>query len=133
MSVAGLGSPGANLPGAAGPVIAQVGAIRVTSSAVWTPAGVFALRGSEWTVTDQWATERRRPGWAVVLAIVAFPVLPGFSLLFLRVRRTVVRGAVVVAVRNGPYQYAERIPVADQAAALAVHHRIRYARSLAAL
>lgn len=116
-----------------GPVIAEIGQIRVTSSTVWTPAGTFALRGSEWTVTDQWVAERRRPAWAVVLAIVTFVVLPGFSLLFLRVRRTVSRGAVLVGVRNGPYRYGERIPVADLAAAQAIHHRVNYARSLAVL
>jgi hypothetical protein len=115
------------------PVLVEIGRIRVTSQAVWTPAGEFALRGSEWTVTDQWTTERRRPTWAAVLAIAGFCVAPFVSLLFLRVRRTVSRLELLVGVRNGAHQYAERVPVADQAEARALHHRVEYARSLAGL
>jgi hypothetical protein len=120
-------------PVAAQPVIAQIGEIRLTSSTVWTPAGGFPLRGSEWTVYDQWFTERRRPTWAVVLAIAFFFLVAFFSLLLLRVRRTVSRGVLVVSVRNGPHRYDTRIPVTDQAQAHAVHRQVNYARSLAAL
>jgi hypothetical protein len=116
-----------------GPVIAEIGEIRVTSSTVWTPAGEFPLRGSEWTATDQWVTEQRIPLWAVVLAIVSFCLVAFFSLLFLRVRRSVSRGVVVVTVRNGPYGYTARIPVVDHSQAQAVHHQVNYARSLAML
>jgi hypothetical protein len=116
-----------------GPVIARIGEIRVTSSTVWTPAGEFPLRGSEWTVTDQWVTEQRTPPWAVVLAIGGLCVVAFFSLLFLLVRRSVSRGMVLVSVRNGPHRYSTRIPVADQAQAQAVYHQVDYARSLATL
>jgi hypothetical protein len=119
--------------GATEPVIAEIGAIRVTSSTVWTPAGAFALRGSEWTATDQWVTERRRPTWAVVLAVLCLCFTFALSLFLLRLRRTVSRGEVLVDVRNGPHRYTERIPVADRAAAQAIQHRVSYARSLAAL
>jgi hypothetical protein len=115
------------------PVIVEIGRIRVTSHAVWTPAGELPLRGSEWTVTDQWITERRRPTWAAVLAVVGFCVAPFVSLLFLRVRRTVSRVELLVSVRNGPHAYAERVAAADQAEANALRHRVDYARSLAAL
>jgi hypothetical protein len=114
-------------------VIAEIGEIRVTSSTVWTPAGGFPLRGSEWTVTDHWTTEQRRPAWAMVLAIAGFCVTAFFSLLLLRVRRTVSRGVLLVSVRNGPHRYETRVPVADRAQAQAVYHKINYARSLAAL
>jgi hypothetical protein len=115
------------------PVIVEIGRIRVTSGSVVTPAGELPLRGSEWTVADQWVTERRRPTWAAVLAVVGFCVAPFVSLLFLRVRRTVSRVELLISVRNGPHRYAERVPAADQAEALALRHRVDYARSLAAL
>jgi hypothetical protein len=116
-----------------GPVIAEIGEIRVTSSTVWTPAGGFPLRGSEWTVSEQRFTEQRRPAWALVLAIALVCVTASVSLLFLRVRRTVSRAALVVSVRNGPHRYDTRVPVTDQAQAHAIHRQVHYARSLAAL
>jgi urease accessory protein UreF len=120
-------------PGMTGPVIAEIGEIRVTSSTVWTPAGEFPLRGSEWTATDQWITEQRRPAWAVVLAVLCVCFTFALSLFLLRLRRTVSRGVVQVTVRNGPYGYTARVQVTRHAEAQAIYQRVNYVRSLAAL
>src|SRR5205809_5960682 len=90
---------------AAEPVIAQIGEIQVTSSTVRTPAGQFPLRGSQWTVTDQWLANSKIPTWAIVLAIVLIPCTGFLSLLFLLAKETVYSGVVLVQVQNGAYHY----------------------------
>ena len=112
-------------------VITEIAGIRVTSSAVWTPAGAFPLRGSQWTVTNRWTTRRVVPRWAIVAAVLGFFVMLAFSLLFLRIRTTVVEGYVEVAVTNGPYRYSGRVPVRDDADARRIHAQVGYLRSLA--
>jgi hypothetical protein len=42
-----------------GPVIAQIGDVEVTSTAVRTPVGAYPLRGTRWTVQDQWRSPAR--------------------------------------------------------------------------
>lgn len=116
-----------------GPVITRIAEIEVTSSTVRTPAGEFPMRGSEWTVTDQWITEQRTPTWAVVLAVVCLCFTLALSLFLLKVRRTVSRGVVQVTVRNGPYWYTARIPVTDHAQVQAIAQQVNYVRSVAAL
>jgi hypothetical protein len=116
-----------------GPVIAQIGEVQVTSTTVRTPAGEFPLRGTQWTVTDQWLTEQRTPTWAIVLAVVGFCVLTFFSFFFLLVKQTTFRGVVQVSVQNGPHFYVARIPVTDQVQVQQIHQQVNYVRSVAAL
>ena len=115
------------------PVIAQIGEIQVTSTAVFTPAGQFPLKGSQWTVNDQWVAEQKIPTWAVVLAIVGFFCLTFFSLLFLLAKETVYHGTVLVTVHNGPYHYVSRVPVNNQMYVQHVYQQVNYVRSLATL
>jgi hypothetical protein len=115
------------------PVIAQIGEIQVTSTAVRTPAGQFPLKGSEWTVTDQWLAEQKIPGWAIVLAILLFFCVGPFSLLFLLAKETEYTGVVLVQVRSHPYHYVSRVPVNNQAYVQHVYQQVNYVRSLAAL
>src|SRR5215813_3357297 len=91
----------APMPGA-DPIIVQIGEIQVSSTTVHTPAGQFPLKGSQWTVTDQWMAEQKIPTWAIVCAIVGFFCLTFFSLLFLLVKETVYSGIVLVQVHSGP-------------------------------
>jgi hypothetical protein len=114
-------------------VIAQIGEIQVTSTSVRTPAGQFPLKGSQWSVTDQWVAEQKIPTWAIVCAIVGFFCLTFFSLLFLLVKETVYSGVVLVQVHSGPYHYVSRIPVSDQTYVQHVYQQVNYVRSLAAL
>jgi hypothetical protein len=116
-----------------GVVVAQIGEIRVTSSAVFTPAGTLPLAGSTWQVNDFWQMEQRTPRWAVILAIVGFCVVTFFSLLLLLVKETIHRGTVQVTVTSGAHQYVARIPVTEQAQVQYVHQQVNYVRALAAL
>jgi hypothetical protein len=118
---------------AAEPVIAQIGEIQVTSTTVRTPAGQFPLRGSRWTVTDQWTAVQKIPTWAIVLTIVGFFCLTVFSLLFLLAKETVYQGVVQVQVANGPYHYVSRVPVNNQQYVQHVYGQVNYVRSLAAM
>jgi hypothetical protein len=117
----------------AGSVIARLGEIEVTPADVRTPAGHFPLAGSRWEIGTEWVPEPRIPPWAVVLALLGFFVMGPFSLFFLRIRRARVRGVTTVTVTGGSYRYAARIPVADQAYARQLAHRVDYVRSLAGL
>jgi hypothetical protein len=122
----------APLPGV-DPVIVQIGEIRVSSTTVYTPAGQFPLRGSQWTVTDQWIAEQKTPTYAVVLTVVGFFCLTVLSLLFLLIKETTYTGAVVVQVHSGPHHYVSRVPVTNQAYVQHVYQQVNYVRSLAAL
>jgi hypothetical protein len=115
------------------PVIARIGDIQVTATTVRTPTGTFPLRGSQWTVTDQWTTEQRIPAWAIILSIVLFFCIAFFSLLFLLARENTYRGVVQVHVMNGPHQYVARIPVTDQSEVQYLYQQVNYVRSLAAM
>jgi hypothetical protein len=117
----------------AGPVIVQIAEIGVTSTTVHTPAGDIPLAGSQWQVNDYWFSQQRIPKWAIIAAIVGFCVLTVFSLLFLLVKETVMRGTVQVTVTNGTRQYVARIPVSDQNAVTTINQQVNYVRSLAAL
>ena len=115
------------------PVIAQIGEIQVTSRTVRTPAGQFPLKGSQWTVTDQWTAVQKIPTWAIVLTIVGFFCLTIFSLLFLLAKETIYQGVVQVQVISGPYHYVSRVPVNNQHYVQHVYGQVNYVRSLAAM
>lgn len=114
-------------------VIVRIGEIDVTSTSVRTPAGHFALRDSQWNVTDQWVAQQRIPQWAIIAAIVGFCCLTVFSLLFLLAKEYVYRGAVTVTVSNGPHQYVSRIPIVSQEQVQYIYGQVNYVRSLALL
>ena len=114
-------------------VIAQVGEIQVTSTSVRTPAGQFPLRGSQWSVTDQWIATTKIPTWAIVLAIVLIPCTGFLSLLFLLAKESVYQGVVLVQVQNGAYHYVSRVAVNNQTYVQHVYAQVNYVRSLAAM
>lgn len=117
-----------------GLVIARIAEISVTPVAVRTPAGELPLAGSTWHVTDVfWRAERTTPVWAILAAVLGSCVAPGLSLLLLRVKRTVHRGVVEVAVTHGAHRYVARVAVANQAQARWVYDEVAYIRALAAL
>jgi hypothetical protein len=115
-----------------GIVVTTIGDIQVTATSVRTPAGVLPLRGSQWTVADQWMRREKIPTWAIVAAVAGFCVLTVFSLLFLLARQSVYEGVVLVTVTNGPRHYVARIQVADELQVQHIHSQVNYARSLAA-
>jgi hypothetical protein len=113
------------------PPIVQIGEINVTSTMVNTPAGQIPLRGSQWTVVDQWSVTERTPQWAIIVAIVGFCFIFLFSLLFLLAKEQVYTGTVTVTVMNGPAAYVARVPVVNQAQVQHVYNQVNYVRSLA--
>ncbi|PZM96813.1 MAG: hypothetical protein DIU79_04100 [Actinobacteria bacterium] len=117
----------------AGLVIARIAEIHVTPVAVRTPAGDLPLAGSMWHVTDSWRAEQTTPVWAVLAAVFGSCVAPGLSLLLLRVKRTVHRGVVEVAVAHGAWRYVARVPVRNPVEARRLHDEVGYVRALAAL
>jgi hypothetical protein len=130
--------PPSNLPVTApystgDPTIAQIGEIQVTSTTIITPAGVFPLKGSEWTVQDQWLAEQKIPSWAIVMAILLFFCVGPLSLLFLLAKETAYSGVILVTVRSHPYHYVSRVPVNNQQYVQHVYQQVNYVRSLAAL
>jgi len=104
----------------------------VTSATVRTPAGQFPLRGSRWTVTDQWMATQKIPSWAITLAAVGFFCLTVFSLLFLLAKQTVYQGVVLVQVHNGPYHHVCRVPVNNHTDVQHIYAQVNYVKSLAA-
>jgi hypothetical protein len=94
-------SPGPPAAGSASPadtddVVARIGDIDLTRTALRTPAGEVPLAAASVEVTDDLLV--RTPAWAVACAIVGFFVVPVLSLLFLLFRETVPSGAVRCAV-----------------------------------
>lgn len=120
----------ADLPAPVEPILLQIGELSVTATTVHTPVGPIPLRGSQWTVHDQWVTEQKIPTWAIVMAIVGFFCLTVFSLLFLLAKENIFRGHVQVSVTNGGQQYVAYIPVANHAQVHHVHHQVNYVRSI---
>jgi hypothetical protein len=120
----------ADLPGPPEQVLVQIGEMAVTATTVYTPAGPIPLRGSQWSVQDQWLSEQKTPTWAIVLAIVGFFCVAIFSLLFLLAKETRFHGTVNVAVTNGGQQYVARIPVYNQQQVHHIYNQVNYVRSL---
>jgi hypothetical protein len=106
---------------AAPEILARIGDIEVTATALRTPAGEISLAGAIVEVTDDRGV--RTPTWAVLCAIVGFFVVPVVSLLFLLVGEATVVGPTRVRVAGGGVRHETL--VADAA-------EIELARSLAA-
>lgn len=109
------------------PYVASVADIGVTQHWVVTPRGTAPLAGSEWWLTDRGAWTQQIPVWAIVLAIVLFPL----GLLFLLVKETKWSGWLEVTVRSGALVYVAALPVPSFEAANA-HATVDRIRALAA-
>ena len=127
----GLAVPGGL--GAPEPVLLSIGEIQVTATTIRTPAGVYPLRGSQWTVSDSWTTTQKIPTWAIVLAVVGFFCLTFFSLLFLLAKENVHQAVVLVQVVSNGQQYVARIPANDPAQVQYLYQQVNYVRSLATM
>ena len=108
------------------PYLLHVGDIGVTRSWVVTPRGYAPLAGSEWFVVDRSGWTEEIPVWAIVLAILFFPI----GLLFLLVKETRATGWLEVTVRSGLFVHMVTFP-AGTAAAAGVHPQVAFARHLA--
>lgn len=89
------------------PYVASLGDIGVTPHWVVTPRGSAPLAGSEWWVVDRSGWTQRIPVWAIILAIVFFPL----GLLFLLCKETVWTGWLEVTVRSGALVHTAMLAV----------------------
>lgn len=109
------------------PYVASVGDIGVTPHWVVTPRGSAPLAGSEWWVVDRGAWTQRIPVWAIILAVVLFPL----GLLFLLCKETVWSGWLEVTVRSGALVHSAMVAVPSFEAQQA-HATVDRIRALAA-
>jgi hypothetical protein len=77
-------------PPSAGAVLARIGDIDLTATALCTPVGEVPLATATVVVVDDY--EIRTPTWAMICAIVGFFVVPVLSLAFLLAHETVATG-----------------------------------------
>jgi hypothetical protein len=109
------------------PYVASVADIGVTQHWVVTPRGTAPLAGSEWWIADRGAWTQQIPVWAIILAIVLFPL----GLLFLLCKEVKWSGWLEVTVRSGALVYVAALPVPSYEAAGA-HAAVDRIRALAA-
>ncbi|WP_327142653.1 hypothetical protein [Nocardia sp. NBC_01327] len=115
-----------------GGFLVAIGDIAVMEGAVVTPSGTLPLRGATWTATDMSQTTERIPAYAVVLAILFFPVC-FIGLFFLLIKERVIAGYVQVTVNNAGRFHSTMIQVQDQQTFPMVMHQINYARQVSAM
>ena len=113
------------------PILTSIGDIAFSTHWLVTPVGTKPLRGTQILVTDFSRTERKTPGWAIVVAIVlAFFALLG--LLFLLVKENVTVGSVQVTVHNDGLAHATQVFVRSSYEVAEIQQRANYARQLIA-
>jgi hypothetical protein len=111
--------------------VVYIGDIGVSHRSVFTPAGVFPLKGTSWVVMDMTRTEKKIPTWAIVLAVV-FAFLCLLGLLFLLAKEEITTGYVQVTVTGSGLHHATMILARDPSALQQVSHQVNWARSAAA-
>ena len=111
--------------------VVEVGDIGVTPDWVVLPEGVYPLRDSEWTVSDQVHEVTEIPSYAIVLAVIFFFVFL-LGLLFLLIKERTVVGVVRVNVEGDGFRHATQVPVGSWVAVRNVHRQVAYIRHLAA-
>ncbi|GEN81147.1 hypothetical protein [Actinotalea fermentans] len=109
------------------PYVASIGDIGVTRHWVMTPRGPAPLAGSEWWIADRGAWSQQIPVWAIILAIVFFPL----GLLFLLCKETKWSGWLEVTVRSGALVHTAVLPLPSYEAQNA-HAAVDRIRALAA-
>jgi hypothetical protein len=104
----------------------QVGDIGVSQSWVVTPRGTAPLVGSQWWAVNRSAYTQHIPVWAVVLAVVFFPI----GLLFLLAKETRLSAWIEVTVQSGNLFHQTAVPH-DSPGAMEVLGKVEYLNNLA--
>jgi hypothetical protein len=113
------------------PILVSFGDIHLSRHWLVTPQGNRTLAGTQLTVTDMSYEYQAIPVWAIVLAVLFFPI----GLLFLLVREPRATGAFQVVVTNDGLTHRSVIPAvgADRAIQFyELNSRANYARVLIA-
>jgi hypothetical protein len=135
--------PYSGAPAYHGPDV-QIGDIRVDGVAIYTPVGVWPIRGSRWMVASQPIPMTTTAGWGIglavtcaILAVVLSIFTCGlslfllFGLLFLTAKTQTMSGPLIVSVQSGPYHYlAQEVVYSPMHAAQAIQ-RVNFAQALA--
>lgn len=109
------------------PYVASVGDIGVTPHWVVTPRGTAPLAGSEWWLVERGAWTQQIPVWAIILAVLFFPL----GLLFLLCKEQKWSSWLEVTVRSGALVHVSALAVPSFEAQNA-HPTVDRIRALAA-
>jgi hypothetical protein len=109
-------------------ILVQLGDIAISAHWLVTPGGSHLLKGTEFTVLEYPRVELRIPVWAIVLAVLFFPL----GLLFLLVKEQRMGGVVQVTAQNGGFAHVTQILITGPLSVSDVHGRANYARQLIA-
>lgn len=112
------------------PALTTIGDIVVSQHWVTTPAGVYPIRGTVWTVADMSHTTEQMSTVGIVLAVV-FIWLCFLSLLFLLLKERRVAGYIQVTVQGDGFHHSTLIPATYQPI-FGVQQMVNYARTVAA-
>lgn len=109
------------------PYLVTIGDIGVTQHWVVTPRGTLPLAGAEWWLTERAGWTQQIPVWAVILAVVFFPL----GLLFLLVKENRYASWLEVTVRSAGVVHLTAI-AGQSYEGMQVAGKVAYARQLAA-
>jgi hypothetical protein len=110
-------------------ILVSFGDIHISRHWLVTPRGNARLAGTQLTVTDMSYDYQAIPVWAIVLAVVFFPL----GLLFLLVKEPRATGYFQVAAGNGELSHQSMIPAIGNnrpAQFYELQNRANYARGL---
>lgn len=105
-------------------LLVGIGDIACTTSEVQTPSGSCPVGAASWYLTDMSVTTRTTPAWAIVLAIVVFPL--GLFCLLAKDIRTA--GSVQVGVSGPGLRHSVSIPVWSPYQVADLRARVAYAQ-----
>nr|BFE66183.1 hypothetical protein GCM10020063_107090 [Dactylosporangium thailandense] len=122
----------------------RIGDVRVDGVAIYTPVGVWPIRGSRWMVVSQPIPITTTAGWGIGLAVTCavlalllsiftcgLSLFLLFGLLFLTAKTHAMSGPLVVSIQSGPNQYlAQEIVYSPLHTAEAIQ-RVNFAQALA--
>ena len=113
------------------PVQAWVGDIGVSATHVHLPGGVFAIRGSTWTLQESTYLAQKTSQTGIILAIVLFFFLCFFSLFFLLMKDQVLLGTISVRVVGAGFDHSTAVTVDNAVAATHLRQTVAWAQDLA--
>jgi hypothetical protein len=114
--------------GATDPVLVMIGDVQASRHWIVTPAGTIPIRGAEVAAVSQTAVTQRIPVWAIVLAVVFFPL----GLLFLLIKEDVFVGGLSVTVTAPGFRHSTTVATPNPVAATDAGNRVDYLRNLIA-
>lgn len=111
------------------PVLVHVGEMACSQYWLFTPAATVPLRGVQFMVRDNIVTQRRIPAYAIVLAILLFP-LCGLGLFFLLIQEDIDSGSIEVsASKPDGFSFHTSLPPGRHGA-YETRQQIEYCRQL---